>query len=79
MASIYSHEFVETTSDYLGAWYFDADAVDSNGNSMYGEENADACVWNFGDFTGNSNAQYGPYSFLVQQNWVPGFGCRMTL
>lgn len=79
MASIYSHELVETTSDYLGAWYFDGNAVDANGNSLNGEENADACVWNFGDFTGNSNVLYGPYPFLVQQNWVPGYGCRMTL
>jgi len=79
MASIYSHEFVETTSDYMGAWYFDGDAMDSNGNSLNGMENADACVWNFGAFNSNSNVQFGPYRFLVQQNWVPGYGCQLSL
>lgn len=80
MATIFAHEIVETTSDYLGAWYFDADAVDQYGNSLAGEESADACVWTFGNNKhANSNVQWGNKRFLIQQNWVPGYGCSMTL
>jgi len=83
MVSIYSHEVVETTSDYLGAWYFDPDALDPNGYPLGGYENADACVWNFGDTYLNeehtANVRYGDKLFLVQMNWVPGFGCMLSL
>ena len=77
--NVYCHEIVETTSNYIGAWYFDEGAVDSNGRSMHWEESADACMWNFGSFSGNSNLNFGNRRFLVQQNWVPGYGCSMSL
>lgn len=79
MITIYAHEIVETVTDTFGAWYFDSGAVDSSGSSLAFSENADACVWNFGNFDGNANVMFGPYPFLVQMNWVPGYGCLMQL
>mmetsp|Transcript_22911 Transcript_22911/g.32908 ORF Transcript_22911/g.32908 Transcript_22911/m.32908 type:complete len:464 (+) Transcript_22911:91-1482(+) len=69
MVSVYAHEMAETITNYNGAWYFN-----SNGN-----ENGDACYWDFGDYSGNSNMVAGTKRFLVQQMWVPTKGCVMSL
>jgi len=69
MVSVYAHEIAETITNYNFAWYFN-----SNGN-----ENGDACFWDFGAYTGNSNMVAGTKRFLVQQMWVPTKGCLMTL
>ena len=37
MATVISHELVETVSDYMYAWYFDDGAVDAYGNSLNGK------------------------------------------
>jgi hypothetical protein len=37
MATLISHELVETVSDYMYAWYFDDGALDEYGNSIYGD------------------------------------------
>jgi len=71
IASVYAHELVETVSDLNGnAWYF------ANGN-----ENADACAWNWGTLlpgSVNANIVVGNKNFLVQQNWQPGVGCVLA-
>jgi hypothetical protein len=70
LVSIYAHEVTEITSDpFSSGWMFDN-----------GDENADRCGFNFGTIylnnKSNSNVRIGDKNFLVQQNWLPGFGCR---
>ena len=80
MVTILAHEIVETTSDFNSAWSFDPGAKNAAGVSMAKEESADACVWTFGNNRlENSNVLWGSKRFLIQQNWVPGYGCSMTL
>lgn len=79
IATMYAHELVEVVTNYLGAWYFDAGSVSDSGSALESYENADACVWDFGTYTGNSNVVFGDKKFLIQQNWVPYYGCRMSL
>jgi hypothetical protein len=74
LVNILSHELEEAISDPdLNAWYFD-----SNGN-----ENADACAWQFGTLLGGSlgnrgyNETFGGHNWLLQMNWenARGGGC----
>jgi hypothetical protein len=78
MASVYFHELVETVSDpYFDAWYFDVPCDWAGG----GNENGDACNFNFGVDTAlvNWNTIVGGKRFLIQQNWLPGgFQCALT-
>ena len=74
MASIYSHELVETVTDpYLNAWFFNSD----------GEECMDRCAWTYSDYlpgyANNANLQVGARKFLVQQIYVPAVGCTMPV
>eukprot|EP00597_Dinobryon_sp_UTEXLB2267_P004760 CAMPEP_0170076792 /NCGR_PEP_ID=MMETSP0019_2-20121128/13728_1 /TAXON_ID=98059 /ORGANISM="Dinobryon sp., Strain UTEXLB2267" /LENGTH=244 /DNA_ID=CAMNT_0010288713 /DNA_START=344 /DNA_END=1078 /DNA_ORIENTATION=- len=69
MVTVYAHEIAETITNYANAWYF-------NSNQF---ENADACSWDFGDYTGNSNVVLGNKKFLVQRMWVPTKGCVISL
>lgn len=65
MANTIAHELEETTSDpQLNAWY-----------DNRGQENADQCVWTFGDEyrTDNgarANMNLGGRDFMIQLNWV---------
>ena len=80
MATVYGHELAETVTDSLGAWYFDTYTDDGYDGTNIIEECADACVWKFGsNLVGNSNVRFGQKSFLVQQIWVPHYGCRLSL
>jgi hypothetical protein len=76
VVSTYAHELTETVTDYSGAWYW------RKNDSSYGEENADLCAWKFGSLlpgTNNANIIVGSKKFLVQQNWLPRYGCRSAL
>ena len=69
VVSVYAHELVETTSDYASAWY----------DTASGGENGDLCAWNFGTRlpgSPNANTVIGGKKWLIQQNWVPSYGCR---
>jgi hypothetical protein len=69
MASVLSHEIVESQSDpLLNAW--------TDGN---GDENADKCAWTFGTtYTtpapggGVYNVNWGGHYYLIQRNWLNG-------
>ena len=73
MASIFSHELEEATTDPDGnAWY-----------DSQGMENADKCAWHFGASAGNTytttdgataNMNLGGLDYLIQQNWVNAAG-----
>lgn len=69
MVSIYAHEVAETVTDALGAWY----------SNRSGYEIADLCSWTFGGTTSNWNILVGAKKFLVQQLWLPGKGCSLSL
>lgn len=75
MATVFAHELVETVTDSFGAWYFDDPSQGDDWSAR--EECADACVWQFGT-DGNSNVRFGEKSFLVQEVWVPKYGCRLS-
>ncbi len=74
MASIFSHELEEATTDPdLNAWY-----------DRRGMENADKCAWTFGPTytTANgsiANVRIGFRDYLIQRNWVNASGgyCSM--
>lgn len=74
MASVIAHELSETVTDpNLNAWY------DANG-----QENGDKCAWNFGTTqTATDGSIYnillGSRRFLIQQMWMVGGGCAMSL
>jgi hypothetical protein len=68
LLNVYAHEVVEMVSDpEINAWKFAS-----------GDENADVCNYNFGPYFGNSNTIVGNKRFLIQQNWLLGYGCRMS-
>lgn len=66
MASVFTHELSEATTDPdLDAWFY----------KDLGGECADKCAWNFGDTykvanTSNANVRLGNRDFLIQQNWI---------
>ena len=69
IVSFYAHELVETTSDYEYAWF----------DTAIGAENGDLCAWDFGTYlpgSSNANTVIGGKKWLIQQNWVPSYGCR---
>jgi hypothetical protein len=67
LLNVYAHEVVEMVSDPIfDAWYFTS-----------GAENADVCNYDFGLYSGNSNTIVGNKPFLIQRNWLIGYGCRM--
>jgi hypothetical protein len=75
IASIYAHEATEIVTNYKGAWFFN-----HPGTYYYGEENADLCAWSFEPMlSNNTNIVVGGMEWLVQQNWVPKYGCRLSL
>jgi hypothetical protein len=68
MISVYAHEVAEALTGTYSAWQMDN-----------GDENADACKWDFGPIPAQSNMKIGNRSVLVQQLWKPGFGCTMSV
>mmetsp|Transcript_19092 Transcript_19092/g.27315 ORF Transcript_19092/g.27315 Transcript_19092/m.27315 type:complete len:1041 (+) Transcript_19092:35-3157(+) len=68
MISVYAHEVAEALTGTYSAWQMDN-----------GDENGDACSWNFGPIPVQSNMKIGNLSALVQQLWKPGFGCTMSV
>ena len=76
IASIYAHELVEVVSNYAGAWYW------RTGGPNLGKENADLCTGSFGPLLPGStdaNVIVGAKKWLIQQNWIPQFGCGTSL
>mmetsp|Transcript_15407 Transcript_15407/g.21079 ORF Transcript_15407/g.21079 Transcript_15407/m.21079 type:complete len:347 (-) Transcript_15407:111-1151(-) len=69
MANTYTHELIETTTDFYNAWYFDQD----------GDESEDKCIWNFGTLIGNANQKIGNKQFLIQKSFQPGVGCVLRV
>mmetsp|Transcript_29115 Transcript_29115/g.41536 ORF Transcript_29115/g.41536 Transcript_29115/m.41536 type:complete len:192 (-) Transcript_29115:176-751(-) len=69
MVSMYANLIANTITDYNRAWFFELDQMEA----------ADACNWDFGYFTNNSNLVVGDKKFLMQQMWVPRKGCVMPL
>jgi len=74
IVNVIAHESAESVSDpNLNAWY------DANG-----EENADKCAWNFGNYTFLPNgAKYNivvnGMKYLIQQNWnLSSQSCAMS-
>jgi hypothetical protein len=73
VVSTYAHEVTEAVTDYNGAWYW------RTAGTYNGYENADLCAWKFGTLlpgSNNANIIVGSKKFLVQQNWLPHYGCR---
>lgn len=74
MASPLAHELEEMVTDpNLSAWY-----------DQFGLENADKCVWTFGEtyITANgakANMKLGNRDYLIQRNWVNDNGGYCTL
>jgi hypothetical protein len=71
MASFVAHELKESVTDPLFNAWFDA--------SISGNENADLCVWTFGDYVSLPNGAFynmilGNRPYLIQQNWVNAKG-----
>jgi hypothetical protein len=74
LASVYAHEVVEAASDGNGAWW---DTCSSCLTKGY--ENGDMCSWKFGTLlpgSTNANVVIGGKKWLIQDNYVPGVGCR---
>jgi hypothetical protein len=68
--NFFAHEATEIVTNYDGAW------------SSQGVENADFCTLRFGapldPELNNANIVVGQKKFLVQENWVPNYGCRIS-
>jgi hypothetical protein len=41
-------------------------------------EVANACSWQYGTYTGSGNVMVGTKRYLLQQLWVPRFGCATS-
>lgn len=67
MVSTYAHEIADSLTNTFDAWFF-----------ANGYEIADQCQWSFGTTT-NWNIKVGKRVFLVQQIWMPGFGCTTSV
>eukprot|EP01037_Dinobryon_pediforme_P020099 gene20099-20641_t len=68
LMTTYAHELAECITDYDNdGWYVDG-----------GMETADLCNMVFGT-NGTSNIQVGSKQFLIQELFLPGIGCRMSL
>jgi hypothetical protein len=70
-ASFFAHEATEVVTNYDQAWM------------KNGIENADLCSWSFGRALdpdlNNANTIVGNKKFFIQQNWVPKYGCSLSL
>jgi hypothetical protein len=68
--NFFAHEATEIVTNYDGAW------------SSQGVENADFCTLRFGapldPELNNANIVIGQKKFLVQENWVPNYGCSIS-
>jgi beta-glucosidase-like glycosyl hydrolase len=69
---VFAHEATEIVTNFDHAWY----------DPMW-EENADKCNWQFGPVLNNdrnnANSVVGNRTWFLQMNWVPNYGCRMSL
>jgi hypothetical protein len=71
-ASVFAHEASEIVTNFNMAWY-------ESGTIL---ENADKCAWQFGpaiNEANNGNLYVGNRLWLIQMNWVPKYGCMMSL